>query len=107
MDRTTSAWVTHPWVDEAATRIRFGIVHPLLGVDLAWPDLLQRVRQAEALGFDSYWFSDHPLLNPDCWTRIRRPRRHDADDPVSARWSAASTIATRPCSPASSPISIA
>jgi alkanesulfonate monooxygenase SsuD/methylene tetrahydromethanopterin reductase-like flavin-dependent oxidoreductase (luciferase family) len=42
----------------------------LLGVDLAWPDLLQRVQQAEALGFDSYWFSDHPLLNPDCWTRI-------------------------------------
>ena len=70
MDRTTSAWVTHPWVDEAAARIRFGIVHPLLGVDLEWPDLLHRVRQAEALGFDSYWFSDHPLLNPDCWTRI-------------------------------------
>jgi alkanesulfonate monooxygenase SsuD/methylene tetrahydromethanopterin reductase-like flavin-dependent oxidoreductase (luciferase family) len=28
------------------------------------------VQRAEALGFDSYWFSDHPLLNPDCWTRI-------------------------------------
>jgi alkanesulfonate monooxygenase SsuD/methylene tetrahydromethanopterin reductase-like flavin-dependent oxidoreductase (luciferase family) len=70
MDRTTSAWVMHPWVDEAAARIRFGIVHPLLGADLAWPDLLQRVQQAEALGFDAYWFSDHPLLNPDCWTRI-------------------------------------
>jgi alkanesulfonate monooxygenase SsuD/methylene tetrahydromethanopterin reductase-like flavin-dependent oxidoreductase (luciferase family) len=70
MDRTTSAWVMHPWVAEAATRVRFGIVHPLLGADLAWPDLLQRVQQAEALGFDAYWFSDHPLLNPDCWTRI-------------------------------------
>jgi alkanesulfonate monooxygenase SsuD/methylene tetrahydromethanopterin reductase-like flavin-dependent oxidoreductase (luciferase family) len=69
MDRTT-AWVMHPWVAEAATRVRFGIVHPLLGVDLAWPELLQRVQQAEALGFDAYWFSDHPLLNPDCWTRI-------------------------------------
>jgi alkanesulfonate monooxygenase SsuD/methylene tetrahydromethanopterin reductase-like flavin-dependent oxidoreductase (luciferase family) len=69
MDRTT-AWETHPWVADAATRLRFGIVHPLLGVDLAWPELLQRVQQAEALGFDAYWFSDHPLLNPDCWTRI-------------------------------------
>ena len=65
-----SRWVEHPWVGEADRRIRFGIVHPLLGVDLDWPDLLQRVQQAEALGFDSYWFSDHPLLNPDCWTRI-------------------------------------
>jgi alkanesulfonate monooxygenase SsuD/methylene tetrahydromethanopterin reductase-like flavin-dependent oxidoreductase (luciferase family) len=70
MDQTGPQWVEHPWVSEAARRIRFGIVHPLLGVDLGWPDLRQRVQQAEALGFDSYWFSDHPLLNPDCWTRI-------------------------------------
>lgn len=70
MDRETSHWELHPWVAEGATRIRFGIVHPLLGVDLEWPTLLARVQQAEALGFDSYWFSDHPLLNPDCWVRI-------------------------------------
>ncbi len=70
MDHAMSDWATHPWVDEAAARIRFGIVHPLLGSDLAWPALLRRVRLAESLGFDSYWFSDHPLLNPDCWTRI-------------------------------------
>ena len=60
----------HPWTAEAERRIRFGIVHPLLGSDLAWPEVKQRVQQAEALGFDSYWFSDHPLFNPDCWTRI-------------------------------------
>ena len=70
MDRETPGWELHPWVAEATTRIRFGIVHPLLGVDLDWPTLMARVRQAESLGFDSYWFSDHPLLNPDCWTRI-------------------------------------
>lgn len=70
MDRETPDWERHPWVAEADTRIRFGIVHPLLGVDLEWPALLARVQQAERLGFDSYWFSDHPLLNPDCWTRI-------------------------------------
>jgi alkanesulfonate monooxygenase SsuD/methylene tetrahydromethanopterin reductase-like flavin-dependent oxidoreductase (luciferase family) len=60
----------HPWVAEAERRIRFGIVHPLLGSDLAWPEVNRCVQQAEALGFDSYWFSDHPLLNADCWTRI-------------------------------------
>lgn len=70
MDAKTPPWVTHPWAGDGAERIRFGIIHPLLGVELTWPELLRRVRQAEALGFDSYWFSDHPLLNPDCWTRI-------------------------------------
>lgn len=65
-----SEWITHPWVAEADRRIRFGIVHPLLGVHLDWPALERRVRVAEELGFDSYWFSDHPLLNPDCWIRI-------------------------------------
>lgn len=70
MDREASGWELHPWVAEATSRIRFGIVHPLLGVDLEWSTLLDRVRQAEALGFDSYWFSDHPMLNPDCWMRI-------------------------------------
>ena len=70
MEPTTSWWVTHPWVDEGAGRIRFGIMDPRLGVELGWTDLLDRVQQAEALGFDSYWVSDHPLLNPDCWTRL-------------------------------------
>lgn len=63
-------WETHPWVSEADRRIRFGIVHSLLGINLSWPELLRRVQEAEALGFDSYWFSDHPMRNPDCWTRI-------------------------------------
>ena len=65
-----SEWTTHPWVAEADRRIRFGIVHPLLGVNLDWPPLERRVRVAEEFGFDSYWFSDHPLLNPDCWIRL-------------------------------------
>jgi alkanesulfonate monooxygenase SsuD/methylene tetrahydromethanopterin reductase-like flavin-dependent oxidoreductase (luciferase family) len=62
--------VPHPWVAEGARRIGFGIVHPLFGADLDWPELVRHVQYAEAPGFDSYWFSDHPLLNPDCWTRI-------------------------------------
>lgn len=70
MNRTLSPWVVHPWVGEATGRTRFGIMDPRLGVDQGWTDVLPRVQQAEALGFDSYWVSDHPLLNPDCWTRL-------------------------------------
>src|SRR5215208_256265 len=70
MDHTMSQWVIHPWVSDGARAIRFGIMHPRLGSELDWPNLLDRVQQAETLGFDSYWFSDHPLLNPDCWTRL-------------------------------------
>src|SRR5688500_12499551 len=70
MDGATVDWVTHPWVAEATTRIRFGLIHPWIGTSLTWPALLRQVQQTEALGFDSYWFSDHPLLNADCWTQI-------------------------------------
>jgi alkanesulfonate monooxygenase SsuD/methylene tetrahydromethanopterin reductase-like flavin-dependent oxidoreductase (luciferase family) len=70
MELTPFPSPAHPWVAEAERRMRFGIVHPLLGSELDWPEVLRRVQQAESLGFDSYWFSDHPLLNPDCWTRL-------------------------------------
>ncbi|MFN8591970.1 MAG: LLM class flavin-dependent oxidoreductase [Thermomicrobiales bacterium] len=70
MDGNMSAWATHPWVAEAAARIRFGLIHPWLGTRLAWPEMQRWVDQVAALGFDSYWFSDHPLLKADCWTQI-------------------------------------
>lgn len=60
----------HPWVSVGERRIRFGVVHPLIGGAQTWTDLRETVERIESLGFDSYWFSDHPLMNPDCWTRI-------------------------------------
>lgn len=60
----------HPWVADADTRVRFGIIHPLIAGSGEWPTLRDAVLRVEELGFDSYWFSDHPMMNPDCWTRI-------------------------------------
>ena len=63
-------WIAHPWVTEASRRVRFSLVHPLIGGEPDWSSLQENVHLAESLGFDAYWFSDHPLLNPDCWVRI-------------------------------------
>ena len=61
------AWVTHPWVTESASEIRFGIAE---GPRNDWPALVEFVAAIEELGFDSYWRADHPLPSADCWTTL-------------------------------------
>jgi len=65
----TGTWITHPWVAEGQRQIRFGLcVASLKGAD--WPAFQSFVQRLEALGFDSFWKSDHPMNWLDCWTTL-------------------------------------
>jgi alkanesulfonate monooxygenase SsuD/methylene tetrahydromethanopterin reductase-like flavin-dependent oxidoreductase (luciferase family) len=61
------AWVTHPWVEESAAEVRFGIANGPRG---DWPALSEFVAALEELGFDSFWSSDHPVPSAGCWTTL-------------------------------------
>jgi alkanesulfonate monooxygenase SsuD/methylene tetrahydromethanopterin reductase-like flavin-dependent oxidoreductase (luciferase family) len=63
----TSTWQTHPWVTEGSGRVRFSVAW---GPESDWPDLVQFVQRVEALGFDAYWLSDHPIRVAGCWTTL-------------------------------------
>ena len=56
----------HPWVVAGHTKVRFG-VSPL-GPIPDWEVFFGQVERIEQLGFDSFWWPDHPALFPDCWT---------------------------------------
>ena len=61
---------THPWVAAGASRVRVG-VYTVPTDD--WGRTVALVQQAEALGFDSFWMSDHPTAaghGYDCWTQL-------------------------------------
>jgi alkanesulfonate monooxygenase SsuD/methylene tetrahydromethanopterin reductase-like flavin-dependent oxidoreductase (luciferase family) len=54
----------HPWIAAGQHQVRFGV--QLSAPE--WPDFLDLVDEAEALGFDSLWLVDHPLTAArDCW----------------------------------------
>jgi alkanesulfonate monooxygenase SsuD/methylene tetrahydromethanopterin reductase-like flavin-dependent oxidoreductase (luciferase family) len=59
--------VTHPWVAEGATRVRFAIGDVFLD---DWSETVAFVQRAERLGFDSYWAYDHPNRIIDTWTKL-------------------------------------
>jgi alkanesulfonate monooxygenase SsuD/methylene tetrahydromethanopterin reductase-like flavin-dependent oxidoreductase (luciferase family) len=66
---TAGTWITHPWVAEGQHKVRFGLcVASLKGAD--WPAFQSFVQRLEALGFDSFWKSDHPMNWLDCWTTL-------------------------------------
>ena len=56
----------HPWVNDGAQRIRFGIIAAVQ----SWPEMRDLAQMAEGLGFDSFWRVDHPMLGHDCWTTL-------------------------------------
>jgi alkanesulfonate monooxygenase SsuD/methylene tetrahydromethanopterin reductase-like flavin-dependent oxidoreductase (luciferase family) len=59
---------THPWVAEAAQGPRFGL---LFGGMPDWSAFQDWVQTVEALGFDSLWAADHPLLSASSsWTTL-------------------------------------
>lgn len=62
-----SSWQTHPWVAEGSGRVRFSVDW---GPQSDWPLLVQFVQRVEALGFDAYWLSDHPISLSGCWTTL-------------------------------------
>lgn len=56
----------HPWVRAGQQTIRVGLYG---GLTHDWPRNVAWVQTAEALGFDSFWLADHPVLHGrDCWT---------------------------------------
>lgn len=57
-----SRWQPHPWVTEDGGRVRFGVFGGPFG---DWRRLRAFVREAEAMGADSYWIPDHPTGVPD------------------------------------------
>ena len=66
-DAKPPAWVTHPWVEESAADVRFGVANGPRG---DWPALSEFVAALEELGFDSFWSSDHPVPSAGCWTTL-------------------------------------
>lgn len=67
--KASSHGPVHPWVAEGQHRILFGIA---FGARQEGPEaLVNFVGTLEALGFDSFWGIDHPLLwGPDRWTTL-------------------------------------
>jgi alkanesulfonate monooxygenase SsuD/methylene tetrahydromethanopterin reductase-like flavin-dependent oxidoreductase (luciferase family) len=66
--------VIHPWVAEAATKVRFGISTFPQPVD--WWDFIDDVKRMEAGGIDSYFSYDHPQSRADCWTALAALAAH-------------------------------
>ena len=64
---TVPGWVTHPWVAESASDVRFGVANGPRG---DWPALAEFVATLEELGYDSFWSSDHPVPSAGCWTTL-------------------------------------
>jgi len=58
----------HPWVAEAAQRVRFGIDGG--GPPGGLPALVDWAQTVEDLGFDSLWVGDHTTGGFDCWTAL-------------------------------------
>lgn len=65
---TASLATLHPWATEFAHRVRFGIETVAFA---PWPVLRAFGQAVEALGFDSLWLSDHPMLAGSAtWTHL-------------------------------------
>lgn len=68
MEKPRAGEYPHTWIAIGQRQRRFGVA--MVGERPAWPALFEWVREAEALGFDSYWTPDHPLILPDAWTTL-------------------------------------
>ncbi len=67
MHSSTGAAI-HPWVAEAAHRVRFGIETVAFA---PWPVLRAFGQTIDDLGFDSLWLSDHPMMAGSAtWTHL-------------------------------------
>ena len=58
----------HPWIAQGTERVRFGITGPPRP---DWGEMRDQVQTVEALGFDSFWVPDHPMvLGHATWTTL-------------------------------------
>ncbi|HYP60553.1 MAG TPA: LLM class flavin-dependent oxidoreductase, partial [Thermomicrobiales bacterium] len=61
----------HPWVRDRHGRVGFGLeVFPIETPEEPARALLTAAELAEQLGFDSFWFGDHPAWGLDCWLHV-------------------------------------
>ena len=68
MDASGGVAITHPWVAQSRSGIRFGVA---CGPWWQARVLVEYVQALEDLGFDSFWAIDHPVsFGADCWTML-------------------------------------
>ncbi len=64
-------WPVHPWVAAHQHGIGFALqVFPIETKEDPGRKVLAAGRLAEALGFDAFFFADHPAWGLDCWTHM-------------------------------------
>jgi alkanesulfonate monooxygenase SsuD/methylene tetrahydromethanopterin reductase-like flavin-dependent oxidoreductase (luciferase family) len=67
----TAALTTHPWVQAHQDQVGFGLqVFPIENPEEPAAKLLAAGQLAEQLGFESFWFADHPAWGLDCWLHM-------------------------------------
>jgi alkanesulfonate monooxygenase SsuD/methylene tetrahydromethanopterin reductase-like flavin-dependent oxidoreductase (luciferase family) len=67
----TEQWPLSPWVAEHRDRIGFALqVFPIENRDDPAGKLLSAGRLAEHLGFDAFFFADHPAWGLDPWLHM-------------------------------------
>ncbi len=66
-----AAWSPNPWVATHRDRVGFGLqVFPVDTPTEPVAHMLAAGRLADELGFDAFWFGDHPAWGPDCWVHM-------------------------------------
>src|SRR5919199_275941 len=67
----TTQWPVSPWVAEHRGRIGFGLqVFPIDTKTDPASHLLAAGQLAEALGFNAFFFGDHPVWGLECWLHM-------------------------------------
>jgi alkanesulfonate monooxygenase SsuD/methylene tetrahydromethanopterin reductase-like flavin-dependent oxidoreductase (luciferase family) len=67
----SDAWTPHPWVTQQRERVGFALqVLPINTEGDPVGRMLAAGRLAETLGFDAFFFGDHPAWGPECWVHM-------------------------------------
>ena len=67
----TSTWSLSSWVEAQQERIGFALqVFPVDTAEDPVGRMLSAGRLAERLGFDGFFFGDHPAWGPECWVHM-------------------------------------
>ena len=66
-----STWSLSPWVEAQRERVGFALqVFPIDTAEDPVGRMLSAGRLAERLGFDAFFFADHPAWGPECWVHM-------------------------------------
>ena len=66
-----STWSLSSWVEAQRERVGFALqVFPVDTAEDPVGRMLSAGRLAERLGFDAFFFSDHPAWGPECWVHM-------------------------------------